>query len=344
MVIAGPTAGGKSALAVHLALALAARGQHAEIITADAFQVYCRMDVGTAKPTPAERHGIAHHLIDLLEPAEPFTLDYWLKLAQQTIDRCRARHVLPIVVGGTHLYIKALLDGLFDGPAADLALRAELAAMDPLARREMLIRVDPHAAARIHTNDLRRTVRALEVFRLTGVPISQHQQQWDRTTRGDALLVTLHWPVEAINPRINARVRAMLAHGLVEETASILAHGGFGPQAREALGYKQLLAFMQPHQLDAAREVALKPTSQALDHIAEEVKIATRRLAKSQRTWLRRLSITPGALPLHPDAALDPLHPGAAPLERWSDQIIAALNPPHGSSHPAANVAHPPTG
>ncbi|MFN7022427.1 MAG: tRNA (adenosine(37)-N6)-dimethylallyltransferase, partial [Phycisphaerales bacterium] len=168
-VIAGPTAGGKSSLAIELALALRDRAQiPAEIVTADAFQLYSGLDIGTAKPTPDERRGIAHHLIDLV-PSRPdpahtdrFTVDDWLRLATAKIADLRARGVLPIVVGGTHLYIKALLDGLFDGPQPDPALRTELEAMPPAARRAELERVDPAAASRIHPNDLRRTVRALE--------------------------------------------------------------------------------------------------------------------------------------------------------------------------------------
>ena len=144
-VICGPTAGGKSDLAVALALrAPEAFGCKAEIVTADAFQVYRGMDIGTAKPTIEERRGVAHHLIDVVGLGSAvFTVDDWLTLARQKIAEIRSRGALPIVVGGTHLYIKALLDGLFDGPGPDEALRAELAAMDPATRRAELERVDP---------------------------------------------------------------------------------------------------------------------------------------------------------------------------------------------------------
>jgi len=285
-VIVGPTAGGKSTLAVSLAHALNSRiHTPAEVVTADSMQVYRHMDIGTAKPTPAERQGIPHHLIDIVEPTEPFSVDQWLVRAEDCIDALRARSVLPIVVGGTHFYIKALLEGLFDGPPADPALRDQLTAMDPHARRAELERVDPAAAARIHPNDVRRTVRALEVYRTTGIPISAHQRQWDAgRSRTDALLIVLDWPTEAINRRINARVKQMIEQGLVEEVRSLWRAGRMGPQAREALGYKQLIAALE----------GLEP----LDKAIERIKIETRRFAKNQRTWLRRLSATPGALRL----------------------------------------------
>ncbi|GIK18780.1 MAG: tRNA dimethylallyltransferase [Phycisphaerales bacterium] len=294
-VIVGPTASGKSALAVEVALALEGRGMaRGEVVSADAFQVYRCMDVGTAKPTPAERRGVVHHLIDIVEPddPEPFTLHRWLALANSRIDELRSRGITPIVVGGTHLYIKALLDGLFEGPGEDAALRAELRAMDPAARRRELERVDPAAAARIHPNDERRSIRALEVFRLTGRPITEHQSQWDRAPRPDALLVGVEWPTEALNRRINARVKAMMQRGLLDEVRALAPR--LGPQAREALGYKQLLAHLEGRA--------------TLDEAVEAIKIETRRFAKNQRTWLRRLREIPGSIRLTADEAVPPLH------------------------------------
>ena len=158
---------------------LAAKRERAEIVTADAFQVYRGMDIGTAKPTMEERAGVPHHLIDIVEPTEKFTVEQWLSLAEAKIDELRGRGVLPIVVGGTHLYSKAWMDGLFEGPGANEHVREELRALTPTARRAELDRVDPAAAARIHFNDERRTIRALEVYRLTGQPISAQQKQWD---------------------------------------------------------------------------------------------------------------------------------------------------------------------
>jgi tRNA dimethylallyltransferase len=289
-VICGPTAGGKTAAAVALSHLLNEKhGITAEVVTADAFQIYRGMDIGTAKPTLAEREGVPHHLIDLVEPTDRFTLDQWLNGAETKIDELRARGVLPIVVGGTHLYIKALMEGLFEGPGADAALRVELEAMNPAARRAELERVDPAAATRIHANDLRRTVRALEVFRLTGKPISEHQGQWDRVggSRPDALLVTLQWPTEMLNRRINGRVRQMMDLGLLDEVARITACLGFGPQAGEALGYKQLRPLIS--------KLPYLPPS-ALEDAVERIKIETRRFGKNQRTWLKRLTLIQGSI------------------------------------------------
>ena len=295
-MICGPTAGGKTATAVALARLLREKhGITAEVVTADAYQVYKGMDIGTAKPTLAEREGIPHHLIDLVEPTERFTLDQWLSAAEAKITELRERGVLPIVVGGTHLYIKALMDGLFEGPAANPALRMELEALDPATRRAELERVDPAAALRIHPNDLRRTVRALEVFRLTGKAISDHQGQWDKPAggRADAFLVALNWPTEALNRRINARVKQMMTQGLLDEVKRIAADPGFGPQSCEALGYKQLLPLIRQQGY----------TNTSLEDIIERIKVETRRFGKSQRTWLRRLSPLQGCVPI--DASFD---------------------------------------
>lgn len=276
-VIVGPTAGRKSACAVELALSLPAHGLPAgEIVTADSMQVYRGMDIGTAKPGPEERGGVPHHLIDLIEPHEGFSVEHWLRLAEEAIAAIRARGRTPIVVGGSHLYLKALLEGLFEGPGGDTALRAELLARPRAELRAELARVDPAAADRIHPNDLRRTVRALEVFRLTGRPISLQQAQWDTgRARADAVLIGLEWPTEAINRRINARVKSMIERGLVEEARRLWARGALGTQAREALGYKQLIDSFDGRS--------------SLEDAVEQIKIETRRFAKNQRTWLRRL-------------------------------------------------------
>lgn len=283
-VIVGPTAGGKTAVAVELAFAIERAGLgRGEIVTADAFQVYRGMDIGTAKPTVEERRGVPHHLIDLVEPSERFTVHDWLALAEPLIEAIRGRGNVPIVVGGTNLYVKAFLDGLFDGPQPSDAVREAVAPMTQPQRRAELERVDPDAADRIHASDIRRTVRALEVFREVGTPISVLQAQWDaeRVARPDAVLVGLDWDVEALNGRINARVKAMLTGGLVQEARGLWEAGRLGPQAREAIGYKQLLPCFEG--------------MQSLEDASERVKIETRRLGKNQRTWLRRLSARPGS-------------------------------------------------
>ncbi|MBX3365384.1 MAG: tRNA (adenosine(37)-N6)-dimethylallyltransferase MiaA [Phycisphaeraceae bacterium] len=282
-VIIGPTAGGKTALAVEVAHQFAARAcGMGEVVSADSMLLFRGLDIGSAKPTASERRGVPHHLIDVLEPTERFSVHQWLAAAEQVIDAIQTRGHVPVVVGGTHLYVKALLEGLFEGPGADDAVRQELLAMEPIARRSLLERVDPAAASRIHPNDERRTVRALEVWRLTGKPISTLQQQWDRGTRSDCVLVGLEWPVDAINQRINARVRAMVEQGLVDEAKALWASGRLGPLAAEGLGYKQLVEHFEGRC--------------SLEEAVEAIKIETRRFAKNQRTWLKRLRMTPGSI------------------------------------------------
>jgi len=253
-----------------------------------AFQVYRGMDIGTGKPSVEERCGVAHHLIDIVEATESFSVHEWLWRAREAMEEVLGRGGVPVFAGGTRLYAKALLEGLFEGPPGDERVRAELTGMDPVARRRLLERVDPAAAERIHPNDVRRTVRALEVHRLTGVPISEHQRQWEAGAGGEAgaVLVVLDWPAEAINRRINARVKGMMARGLLEEVRGLWESGRLGGQAREALGYKQLIEHLEGRA--------------SLEEAVERIKIETRRFAKNQRTWLRRLGARPGALRIDP--------------------------------------------
>ena len=282
MVVMGPTASGKSALA--LAMARAA-GPAVELVSADSMQVYRGMDIGTAKPTTSERSEVIHHGLDLVDPThDGFTVEDWLAHAHAALAAIHARGGVAIVVGGTNLYAKALIEGLFDGPPADPALREELGTWELDALRSELVRIDPVAAERIHRNDRRRTIRAIEVHRATGTPISVLQAQWrDRPAALPAgwSLVGLSMGVEANNRRINARVRGMRAMGLVDEVRSLLGAGGFGAQAATAVGYRELIA----HLHGAGSE----------DDAFEAIKIATRQLAKQQRTWLKRFADTPGS-------------------------------------------------
>lgn len=304
-VIVGPTAGGKTALAVEVALALAPFGG-GEVVTADSIQIYRGLDIGAAKPTPDERRGVPHHLIDIVDPTDEFTVHDWLRAAEAAIADIQSRGRIPVVVGGTHLYIKGFIDGMFDGPGGDEALREQLRARGLPALRQELERVDPAAAARIHANDERRTVRALEVFTLTGKTISDHQQQWDREDRRrkDCVLIGLDWSTEAINRRINARVRQMIEHGLVDECRDLHVARRFGLQSCEALGYKQLIEHFEG--------------GRPLDEAVEEIKIQTRRFAKNQRTWLKRLRLTAGSLWINADEM---------PPETWPQRVMAALVP-----------------
>ncbi len=278
ILILGPTASGKSDLAVGLAQRLPGGG---ECVCADSMQVYRGMNIGTAKPTPAQRAAAPHHLLDLLDPREDgFSVDVWLGLAERAIADIRDRGRYPIVVGGTNLYVQALLEGLFDGPVPDPDLRRQLerAELDVLRRR--LETVDPEAAVRIHRNDRRRTVRAIEVYELTGRRITELQQQWlGGPSRLDVRIIGLVYEAGAINRRINSRARTMIRDGLVHEVQALLDAGGLGRQASEALGYRQILDYL------AGRY--------SLSGALEQIRVRTRRYAKQQRSWLRRFRLHP---------------------------------------------------
>lgn len=284
-VIVGPTAGGKSSLAIELAERFATdHDRPGEIIAADAYQIYRDLHIGTAKPTADEQQGIPHHLINLVDLKSRFTVHDWLSLADPLIESIEHRSATPIVVGGTNLYIKAFLDGLFQAPEPTQTIKHQIENMTQPERRTMLDKVDPAAADRIDGADLRRTRRALEVYLQTGTPITELQKQWEdkKTSRPQAVLVGLDWPTEIINSRINQRVKIMAEHGLVEEAKAIFDADGFGDQSREAIGYKQLIAHFEERC--------------TLDEAIERIKIDTRRFAKNQRTWLKRLRVRPGTI------------------------------------------------
>ena len=193
-MILGPTAGGKSQLAMSLAATLATSAPAAEIISCDSMQIYRGMDIGTAKPSPHERALVPHHLIDIIDPSDDsFSVDRWLDLARQKIDEIRARHRYAIIVGGTNLYVQAFLTGMTsEGPAPDLLLRDKLNGLSLHELRTWLTRVDPAAAQRIHPNDRKRTIRAIEVFETSGKPLSQMQTQWKPFATGPVGRTALH--------------------------------------------------------------------------------------------------------------------------------------------------------
>jgi len=278
VLILGPTAGGKTSLAISLANELPGGG---ECICADSMQVYTGMDIGTAKPTEEERAAAVHHLVDIANPSEDgFTVETWLTHANAVIEDIRSREKWPIVVGGTNLYVQSLLFGLFDGPDCDQEKRDVLNAIENTKLQTRLRELDPEAAERIHINDKRRLVRAIEVCEATGFPLSALQSQWGKPMpREDAIIIGLNWPVKTINKRINARVKAMFNEGLLAEVEAIKEN--LGKQASEALGYKQILAHLRGEC--------------SLDEARERIKILTRRYAKQQRTWLRKFQILPSA-------------------------------------------------
>jgi tRNA dimethylallyltransferase len=272
--VVGPTASGKSALALRLARELGG-----EIVSCDSLQVYRGLDVGSAKATLAERALVPHHLLDVVEPHEPFSAADYSRLARGALAAIRARGRRAIVAGGTGLYLRALTGGLFEGPSRDEALRARL---ERLAGRHssqrlhrLLGHVDPVAAARTNPRDLVRIVRALEVYWLTGRPMSGEQQRGSAPLEGFRTLVLGLAPERsALREAVEARTRRMLRDGLVAETEAVLArYGGVPPRPLFAIGYRQALSVLRG-------ELTLEAAER-------EIVTETMRFAKRQMTWFR---------------------------------------------------------
>jgi tRNA dimethylallyltransferase len=284
-VILGATASGKSDLAMAVA-----RRIGAEILSVDSMQVYRGMNVGTAKPTAVEQSQVRHHLIDVVEPTEPFTAARFVELADAVIADAHRRGVPLIATGGTPLYYKVLFEGMFEGPGADETIRDRLRAQPADELYARLREVDPAAVERIHTNDSKRIIRALEVYELTGKPISSLQNEWDeRRLRHDSVWIGLDWDKDGLNRRINARTKAMLSTGWVDEVRSLLdRHGALSKTAAEATGYRELIDHVRGRL--------------SLDEAAEAIKIATRQLARRQLKWFRRF---PDVTWLRGDAPLE---------------------------------------
>jgi tRNA dimethylallyltransferase len=277
LILTGPTGSGKSRLGVELALRLGA-----EIVSMDSMALYCGMDVATAKPGLDDRRRVPHHLLDVLEPWESASVAWWLHRATACYDEIAARGERVLFVGGTPLYLKALLYGLFDGPPGDEALRRRLteeaARCGGAALHDRLRQVDPASAARLHPNDLRRVVRALEVWELTGRPISAFQRQWAARQPADAAdyCLCLDLPRAELYARIDVRVKQMVADGLVDEVRALRRlEKPLSREASQALGYKELFAH-----LDGAA---------TLEEAVAHVQTRSRNFAKRQLTWFRHL-------------------------------------------------------
>ncbi|UCG57926.1 MAG: tRNA (adenosine(37)-N6)-dimethylallyltransferase MiaA [Phycisphaerales bacterium] len=274
ILIIGVTASGKGRLAFELAEIC-----DAEIISIDSMKVYRRMDIGTAKPPRQARQRIRYHMIDVAEPSDSFSVAAFLDGARHAMDQIRTRKKRTVAVGGTALYIKSLLYGLFEGPGTDEQVRADLEARAQTEGLEQLHRelqqVDPRAAERISPNDARRIVRALEVHRIAGKPISSLQEQWAAAdTMNDWTMIGLRRERPEENKRINARVKKMIEAGLVDEVKSLLAEERpLSKQARCAIGYAEIIEHL------AGRTT--------LQEAVELIKKNTRRLAKNQRTWFK---------------------------------------------------------
>lgn len=273
LVILGATGSGKSSLAIHIARSLGS----CEILSVDSMAIYQNMDIGTAKASLAERYELPHHLVDWLRPDEAFSAARFVSLADDVIADAARRGVRLISTGGTPMYFKALFEGLFAGPAADAAVRARLGEISDDDLHARLAEVDPAAAQRIHAADRKRLVRALEVFELSGQPISTLQQQWQGASapRHPAVWIGLHWDKPTLNQRINARVKDMIAAGWVDEVRALVRQfPNLSSTAVEATGYRTLIDHVNG--------------KISLAEAIEEIKIATRQLARRQMKWFRR--------------------------------------------------------
>ncbi|NIA20604.1 MAG: tRNA (adenosine(37)-N6)-dimethylallyltransferase MiaA [Anaerolineaceae bacterium] len=277
LVICGQTASGKERTSLAVA-----RRLDGEIVSLDSMKVYRGMDVGTAKASADSRRAVPHHLLDVVDPWESFSAARWAELAEAAIRDIMARGRLPIISGGTVLYLKALLFGLFEGPGADPEIRSRLKAeadsQGTAALHLRLAAVDPAAAGRIHPHDLRRIIRALEVYQKTGRPISEQQKQFTRLRpEVQPLVVGLRRTRDDLNRRIDRRVERIVAAGLEDEARRLLGHPrGLSREARRAVGYSEMIDFAEGR----------LSGRQAIERIGKN----TRTFARRQMTHLRSLA------------------------------------------------------
>jgi tRNA dimethylallyltransferase len=275
--LSGATAVGKTGVGCALAQRIGA-----EIVSLDSMAIYRGMDIGTAKPSRELRELVPHHLIDIIDPADEYSVAQYVEAAAKAVADIESRDKIALFVGGTPLYLKSLLRGLFDGPPADWQLRheieQELAHVGQGALYDRLASVDPVAASHIHPHDTRRLIRALEVFRATGEPISHQQLQFDEgRAAGECRVFVLRRTREELHQLIETRVNTMVAAGLVNEVRQLTADGRqLSRTARQAVGYREALAYL-------AGEYDH-------DEMVARITYRTRRFAKRQGTWFRSLS------------------------------------------------------
>jgi tRNA dimethylallyltransferase len=274
VIICGPTGVGKTAVAIELAEAF-----EGEIISADSMQIYKHMNIGTAKPGPHEQGRVPHHMIDIIDPNEPFDARRFAKMAQGIIIKLHERHIVPFVVGGTGLYIKALVYGLFQAKSPDpgirIRLRQEAKIHGTAFLHERLSRCDPAAAERIHPNDTYRLIRALQVYEEAGKTISEfHHEHRFRHQAFRVLKIGLEMSRETLYDRINCRVDAMIEEGLVDEVKALLRAGYTADlKSMQAIGYRHVADFIQGRL--------------SWNEMLRTLKRDTRRYAKRQLTWFR---------------------------------------------------------
>ncbi|MCA8969511.1 MAG: tRNA (adenosine(37)-N6)-dimethylallyltransferase MiaA [Planctomycetes bacterium] len=274
LVLTGPTASGKSALAIEIATR-----HDLEILSVDSMSIYRLMDVGTAKPTRAERERVVHHGLDLVDPWEDYDAARFAAYADERIESASKRGKRLLLVGGTPLYLMAILRGFFEGPPKNPDLRRELRDREdaePGSLHLELESIDAEAAQRIHRNDTKRLVRALEVYEATGRPISELQRQFEQgPPRYTHRLASLSIARDHMRERVRERTRAMFEGGLVDEVRAIQDAGGFSPTAGQAIGYAEVLDFLRG--------------DLASDLLVSRVRNSTHRLVRRQETWFRRM-------------------------------------------------------
>lgn len=276
IVVAGPTASGKTGLAIDIA-----RKFDGEVVSADSMQIYRYMDIGTAKPTAEERAMCPHHLIDFVEPDEEFSVADYTKLAHEKIADIYGRGKLPVMCGGTGLYINSVVNDVeFGEMTADEELRSRLAELGKREGGERLIEIlrefDPVSAERLHPNNMRRVIRAIEFYKLTGTPISEHQEMTKRIeSRYDPVMFCIDHDRQTLYDRINLRVDLMIKDGLIDEVRRIMDMGYTKElNSMKGIGYKEIMDYLNGECM--------------LDKAIENVKQGSRRYAKRQITWFRR--------------------------------------------------------
>lgn len=272
IVITGPTASGKSMIALELCARIGG-----ELVSCDSMQLYRGMDIGTAKPTDEERSMVRHHMIDVLDPGEPCSAAAYREMAKTVLDALFMDGAQPVLCGGTGLYINALTKPLGFSGEGDPALRAELARQSPEELYRQLERIDPQSAKRLHANDVRRVIRAIEVFHVSGRTLTEQMRaDQERTADYSARLFALEWPRDVLYARIDRRVDDMVERGLIGEVRSLLDAGlAPGSTAMQAIGYKEIASALSGEIGDMRQAI-------------EQIKQRTRNYAKRQLTWFRR--------------------------------------------------------
>ena len=295
--LTGPTASGKTAVGVELALRL-----EAEVICLDSMTLYRGMNIGTAKPTIAERKGVPHHLIDVIDPSRNASVAEYRALAAEKIGEIESRGNVPLFVGGTPLYLKALLRGLFEGPSADPSIRETLEREASEQGAEALhARLDPETAARLHKNDIRRIIRALEVQTLTGESISKRQVEHETPAPPSVPVFALARPRRELYDRINLRVDLMFESGLIEEARALLNRADpIASAPAQAVGYREVFDYLEGRI--------------TLASAIEQTKTRTRRFAKRQETWFRSLE------------EIEPVSVAGEPPEITAERIVRSIS------------------